>query len=56
MSKSRLTKEQKRIRKELIKYHRNLPANKEARKAARKIGIGAIAVALYIQELIKGKD
>lgn len=56
MSKPRLTKEQKRIRKELIRYHRNLPANKEARKTARKIGIGAIVVALSIQELIKGKD
>ena len=56
MSKLHLTKEQKRIRKELIKYHRNLPANKEARKAARKIGIGAIVIALSIQELIKGKD
>lgn len=56
MSKPRLTKEQKKIRKELIKYHRNLPANKEARKASRKIGIGAMIVALSIQELIKGKD
>lgn len=56
MSKPRLTKEQKRIRKKLIQYHKNLPANKEARKAARKIGIGAIVIALYIQELIKGKD
>lgn len=56
MSKPRLTKEQKKIRKELIKYHRNLPENKEARKVARKIGIGAIVVALSIQELIKGKD
>lgn len=56
MSKLRLTKEQKQIRKELIRYHRNLPANKEARKNARKIGIAAIAIALAIQELIKGKD
>lgn len=56
MSKLRLTKEQKKIRKELIKYHKNLPANKEARRASRKIGIGAIVIALAIQELIKGKD
>lgn len=56
MSKPRLTKEQKKIRKELIKYHRNLPENKEARKASRKAGIFAIATALAIQELIKGKD
>lgn len=56
MSKPRLTKEQKKIRKELIKYHDNLPANKEARKAKRKAVVGAIAVALAIQELIKGKD
>lgn len=56
MSKPRLTKEQKKIRKELIRYHKNLPANKEARKAARKIGIGAIVIALAIQELIKGRD
>ncbi len=56
MSKPRLTKEQKRIRKELIQYHRNLPANKEARKLSNKIGVGAIVVALAIQELIKGKD
>ena len=56
MSRLRLTKEQKKIRKELIKYHNNLPANKEARKARRKVAIGAITVALAIQELIKGKD
>ena len=56
MSKLRLTKEQKKIRRELIRYYRNLPANKEARKKAHKIGIGAIVVALAIQELIKGKD
>ena len=56
MSKLRLTKEQKRIRRELIRYHRNLPANKEARRASRKICIGAIAIALAIQDLIKGRD
>lgn len=56
MSKLRLTKEQKKMRKKLVKYHRNLQANKEARKAARKIGIGAIMIALAIHELIKGKD
>lgn len=56
MSKLRLTKEQKQIRKKLIKYHRDLPANKEARKASFKAGVGAIAIALLINELIKGKD
>lgn len=54
MSKPRLTKEQKRIRKQLVKYHRNL--NKDQRKYARRVGIGAIAIALLIQHLIKGKD
>lgn len=56
MSKPRLTKEQKKIRKKLIKYHKNLPANKEARKTARKIGIGTMVIALAIREFIKGKD
>lgn len=54
MSTQRLTKEQKRIRKELIKYHRDL--NKDRRKYACRVGIGAIAIALLIQHLIKGKD
>lgn len=50
MSKPRLTKEDKKIRKELIKYHRNI------NKRERKMGIFAIIIALAIQELIKGKD
>lgn len=54
MSNLRLTKEQKKIRKDLIRYHRNL--NKDRRRYARKIGISAIAIALLIQHLIKGKD
>lgn len=54
MSNLRLTKEQKKIRKDLIRYHRNL--NKDQRKYARRVGIGAIAIALLIQHLIKGKD
>lgn len=56
MSKPRLTKEQKKIRKELIKYHRNLPENKEARKASRRAFMGALAIAFLISEFIKGKD
>ena len=56
MSKPRLTKQQKKIRKELIKYYRNLPENKEARKASCKAGVFAIVVALAINELIKGGD
>lgn len=56
MSKPRLTKEQKKIRKDLIKYHRNLPANKESRNSAFKACVGALVVAFAIQEIIKGKD
>lgn len=56
MSRLRLTKEQKKIRKELIRYHRNLPENKEARKCTRKICISAIVLALAMQEFIEGKD
>lgn len=54
MSKPRLTKEQKKIRKDLIRYFRD--RNKEERKVARKVGVMAILTALAVQELIKGKD
>lgn len=36
MSKIRLTKEEKKIRKELNRYHNNLEHNREARKTRRK--------------------
>lgn len=52
MSKPRLTKEQKKIRKELIKYYKGLPA----KKTNAAVAAAAIAIALAIQELIKRKD
>lgn len=56
MLKPRLTKEQKKIRKELIKYFDALPENKRARKQKRRAGVIAIVAAFSIQELIKGRD
>lgn len=54
MSKLRLTKKQKKIRKELVKYHKE--RRKEERRTSFKIGVAAIVVAMAIQDLIKGKD
>lgn len=54
MSKPRLTKEQKKVRKELIKRYR---ADEKAEEGSKcKLGFFAALVALATLDLLKGKD
>lgn len=54
VSKTHLTKEQRKTLKKLQKYYKNL--SREERHTSLKVITGATIVALSIQEFIKGKD